>query len=35
MRLGEASGTYRAQASDTAQVWMTFGQVSLSAASGQ
>ncbi|MCU6618292.1 hypothetical protein H4P35_14545 [Achromobacter sp. 77] len=35
MRLGEATGTYRAQASDTAQVWMTFGQVSLSAASEQ
>ena len=35
MRLGEASGTYRAQASETAHVWMTFGQVSLSAASGQ
>ena len=30
MRLGEASGTYRAQASDTAHVWMTFGQVTLS-----
>lgn len=35
MRLGDASGTYRAQASETAQVWMTFGQVTLSAASGQ
>lgn len=32
MRLGEANGTYRAQASETAHVWMTFGQVSLSAA---
>lgn len=32
MRLGEATGTYRAQASDTAYVWMTFGQVTLSAA---
>ncbi len=32
MRLGEASGAYRAQASDTAYVWMTFGQVTLSQA---
>ncbi|QVQ27813.1 DUF6882 domain-containing protein [Achromobacter deleyi] len=30
MRLGEASGAYRAQASETAHVWMTFGEVSLS-----
>lgn len=35
MRLGEASGTYRAQASETAHVWMTFGKVSLSKADSE
>lgn len=33
MRLGQACGTYRAQASDTAYVWMTFGEIRLSAQS--
>ena len=32
MRLGEASGSYRARASETAHVWMTFGRVTLSKA---
>lgn len=30
MRLGGATGTYRGQASATAYVWMTFGEVTLS-----
>ena len=35
MRLGEASGTYRAKASESAHIWMTFGQVTLSPAANQ